>query len=110
MTARGRIGDGAVLCGRLPALLVFLVLGCPGILLLLTALPAFGQTPSVGFERVDIPQRNGRSLPGAFWYPSTSRAAPMRVGLTEQVVAEGGVIKVARRLTFRSVHAGRWSR
>jgi predicted dienelactone hydrolase len=76
----------------LTPLVALLLLGCAAILLLPTALPAFAQMPSAGFERVDIPRRNGQRLQGAFWYPSTSQASPMRVGLTEQVVAERGVI------------------
>jgi predicted dienelactone hydrolase len=47
---------------------------------------------AVGFERIQIPQPGGGTLPGAVWYPTSSTPALMHLMLTSQTVAEHGVI------------------
>ena len=63
------------------------------------AIAAFGivmlvATPaqSAGFEQVMVPDPGGAALEVGIWYPSKALAAPQRLGLFEQTVADGGTV------------------
>ncbi len=63
------------------------------------AIAAFGivmlvATPSLsaGFEQVMVPDPGGAALEVGIWYPSKALAAPQRLGLFEQTVADGGAV------------------
>jgi predicted dienelactone hydrolase len=47
---------------------------------------------STGFEKVMVPDPGGVPLEVGIWYPSKAPAAPQRLGLFEQMVADGGVV------------------
>jgi hypothetical protein len=51
-----------------------------------------GATPalSAGFEQVMVPDPAGAPLEVGIWYPSSDPAAPQRLGLFEQTVANVG--------------------
>ena len=53
-----------------------------------------GATPalSAGFEQVMVPDPAGAPLEVGIWYPSNDPAAPQRLGLFEQTVANGGAV------------------
>jgi predicted dienelactone hydrolase len=53
-----------------------------------------GATPAVsaGFEQIMVPDPAGASLEVGVWYPSKAPAAPQRLGLFAQTVANGGVV------------------
>ena len=53
-----------------------------------------GATPalSAGFEQVMVPDPAGAPLEVGIWYPSKAAAAPQRLGLFEQTVADGGTV------------------
>ncbi len=58
------------------------------------AIAMLGATPalSAGFEQVMVPDPDGASLEVGIWYPSSAAAAPQRLGLLEQTVANGGAV------------------
>jgi len=47
---------------------------------------------SAGFEQVMVPDPEGAPLEAGIWYPSKATAAPQRLGLFEQTVADGGAV------------------
>ena len=53
-----------------------------------------GATPalSAGFEQVMVPDPDGAPLEVGIWYPSEAPAAPQRLGLFQQTVADGGAV------------------
>ena len=57
-------------------------------IVMLVATPAL----SAGFEQVMVPDPGGAALEVGIWYPSKALAAPQRLGLFEQTVAEGGAV------------------
>src|SRR5258708_14047834 len=58
------------------------------------AIAMLGATPalSAGFEQVMVPDPDGAPLEVGIWYPSSAAAAPQRLGLFEQTVANGGAV------------------
>ena len=57
-------------------------------IVMLVATPAL----SAGFEQVMVPDPGGAALEVGIWYPSKALAAPQRLGLFEQTVADGGAV------------------
>ena len=47
---------------------------------------------SAGFEQVMVPDPEGAPLEVGIWYPSNAPAAPQRLGLFEQTVADGAAV------------------
>jgi predicted dienelactone hydrolase len=58
------------------------------------AIVMLGATPAVsaGFEQTMVPDPAGPALEVGIWYPSKDPAAPRRLGLFEQTVADGGTV------------------
>src|SRR5580658_10070764 len=58
------------------------------------AIVMLGATPAVsaGFEQTMVPDPAGPALEVGIWYPSKDPAAPRRLGLFEQTVANGGTV------------------
>src|SRR5258708_17693502 len=56
------------------------------------AIAMLGATPalSAGFEQVMVPDPDGAPLEVGIWYPSNAPAAPQRLGLFEQTLANAG--------------------
>lgn len=50
------------------------------------------RSATAGFEQIQFPLPGGGSAEGAIWFPSSSPAALMTVGLSEQQVARSGAI------------------
>jgi len=57
-------------------------------MVMLAATPAL----SAGFEQVMVPDPGNAPLEVGIWYPSQDTAAPQRLGLYEQTVANGGAV------------------
>jgi predicted dienelactone hydrolase len=57
-------------------------------LVMLAAMPAH----AVGFEQIMVPDPAGAPLEVGVWYPSDAPAAPQRLGLFEQTVADRGAV------------------
>jgi predicted dienelactone hydrolase len=58
------------------------------VVVMLGAMPAL----AAGFEQIMVPDPAGAPLEVGIWYPSEAPAAPQRLGLFEQTVAERGAV------------------
>src|SRR5262249_4747282 len=66
------------------------------VLILFTATPALG---SVGFQRVMVPDSDGKPRAVGIWYPSDALAAPQPLGPYRQTVAIDGAL-IGRQLAL----------
>jgi hypothetical protein len=64
------------------------------VVVLVCALLSLGQVAfaTVGFQKVSVPDLQGKSLAVALWYPSNSAAFSQALGLYHQDVASDGPI------------------